>query len=463
MRKYAYPPGPKSKTPVGDISRLLDAMRDPTGVFLNIANQYGDIAHFKLVYRHAYLLNHHEYIQNVLTNHYENFIKGWAWERGKGILGEGLLTSEGGFHQRQRRLAKPAFHKSRIASYGAVMTELAEKAQGSWREGEALDVSQDMYRLTLAIVAKTLFGAEVESETENISFALGVFRREWWRTLWLVRLPFYNKISKLPFKTFRDFNKARQMLDTTIYRIINERRLSGTDKGDLLSMLLLAQDEGGVMTDLQARDEVMTIFLAGHETTAASLTWAWYLLSQHPEVEERLHREVDAVLGGRLPTFDDLPKLEYTRMVFAETIRLYPPVWMTTRRPIKDIKLGPYVIPYNSIVLICPYVTHRKPEYYPEPLKFDPQRWTPESESKLPKFAYFPFGGGPRHCLGEQFAWMESVLVIATIAQRWKLRLEPGHQVEAEPYVTLRAKYGMRMKPEKRHAAPNSERLGVSR
>ena len=456
MSASSYPPGPKGIPLIGNIYRLFEFMHDPVGFFFKVAEKYGDddIVYFKVGPRRVYLLNNPEYIQDVLTNHYGNFVKGAAWERGKGILGEGLLTSEGNFHKRQRRLAQPAFHQHRIASYGALMIDCAEKTQDKWQDGSILDLYQEMYRLTLSIVAKTLFGAEIESETKDISNALSVVREEWLRTIYLTNLPLHKLIMKLPLSTFRRFNKARNRLDATIYRIIKDRRASGKDYGDLLSMLLLSQDEdcnGDGMTDLQVRDEVMTIFLAGHETTASSLIWVFYLISQNPEVEARLWQELDKVLDGRIPMVEDLPHLQYTRMVFAETLRIYPPVWLTTRRPLKDWKVGSYTVPADSVIVICPYLIHRNPRFYPNPLCFDPQRWTAESEANRPRFAYLPFGGGPRRCLGEHFALMESALVIATIAQRWRVKHVPGHPVEPELYVTLRPKYGMKMKLERRN------------
>jgi cytochrome P450 len=237
--------------------------------------------------------------------------------------------------------------------------------------------------------------------------------------------------------------------------MIRERRASGEDRGDLLSMLLLAQDEednGGGMSDRQVRDEAMTLFLAGHETTANALTWTWYLVSQHPEVEEKLHAEIDAVLADRLPTADDVAQLRYTRMVLSEAIRLYPPAWAMGRRVLGDYEVPPYRIPANSLIFLSPYVMHHDPRYFPNPDAFDPQRWTAEAQVERPKFSYFPFGGGPRQCIGEGFAWMEGVLLIATLAQRWRLRLVPGHPVALQPLVTLRPKYGMRMVAERRSA-----------
>jgi cytochrome P450 len=265
-------------------------------------------------------------------------------------------------------------------------------------------------------------------------------------------LPFADVIDRLPVPKLRRARMARVRLDAIIYRMIADRRASGRDHGDLLSMLLAAQDEddGGVMTDQQVRDEAMTIFLAGHETTANALTWLWYLLSGAPDVEAKLHEEVDRVLQGRLPTLADVPSLPYLERVATESMRLYPPAWIIGRRALTDYRVGAYVVPARSIIIMSPYVTQRDPRYYADAERFVPDRWTPEFRAGLPKFAYFPFGGGPRQCIGESFAWMEVILLVATIAQQWQLRLVPGHPVVPQPLLTLRTKHGMRMTAEKR-------------
>jgi cytochrome P450 len=263
-----------------------------------------------------------------------------------------------------------------------------------------------------------------------------------------ITIPFFELLQKLPLPQLRRFDAARARLDAIIYRLIEQRRLAGEDRGDLLSMLLLAQDtevDGGGMTDEQLRDELMTIFLAGHETTANALTWTWYLLSQNPEAEARLHEEIDRVLAGRVPGFDDVAKLKYTEMVLAESMRLYPPAWALGRLAMEDFEIGGYVVPRKSLVLMSQYVMHRDPRYFAEPFKFKPERWTPEARESRPQFSYFPFGGGPRRCIGEGFAWMEGILLIATIARQWQMRLVPNHPVVLKPVITLRPKHGMRM------------------
>jgi cytochrome P450 len=340
--------------------------------------------------------------------------------------------------------------------------EHAARARNRWQPDETLDIWQEMMRLTLGIVGKTLFDADVEAEAPEIGRALTSVMQLFDR----ITNPLGNLLDKLPLPSNVRWLKAKARLDSTIHRIIEEHRATGVDRGDLLSMLIAAQDEegdGGSMSDAQLRDEAMTLFVAGHETTANALTWTWYLISQHPEVEARLHEEIDLVLQDGIPTADDVPKLRYTEMVFAESMRLYPPAWTLGRRVLSDYQVGDYVLREGSIVLMSPWVTHHDERYFPEPFKFDPERWTSEARESRPKFSYFPFGGGPRVCIGEQFAWMEGVLLIATIAQQWKMRLAPGQQVEPKPMVTLRPRYGLRMLLESReHAAREVEYASLS-
>ncbi len=448
MSRYNFPPGPKGEPVVGCLRQLR---RDPMKFLFGAAAEYGDIVHFKLATQDVFLLNDPDLIRDVLVTNSKNFQKSRGLQMAKAVLGEGLLTSEGDFHRRQRRLSQPAFHRQRIATYAQMMVAYGQRIQTNWRDGETLDIAEEMMRLTLNVVAKTLFNADVESEAREIGESLTATMKMFDR----VTLPFAGLINKLPLPSNLRFRRAQKRLDETIYRIINEHRAAGEDRGDLLSMLLMAQDEeegSGSMTDRQLRDEAMTIFLAGHETTANALTWAWYLLSQHPEVEAKLHEEIDAVLEGREPTAEDFPKLRYCYKVFAEAMRLYPPAWTMGRQVMNDYPLREYVAPRGSIILMSQYVMHHNKKYYPEPFKFDPEHWTEEAQAKRPKFAYFPFGGGPRLCIGEQFAWMEGVLMLATIAQNWRMKLLPGHRVEMRPIVTLRSKYGMKMILEHRPA-----------
>jgi len=418
-------------------------------MMIAMAAEHGDIAHFRVGPQHLYLFNHPDLIRDVLVTNQKNFRKSRGLERAKRLLGEGLLTSEGEFHLRQRRLAQPAFHRARIASYGATMTDYSSQLQSSWEDRSTVDVHQQMMRLTLGIVSKTLFDAHVDGEASEIGDALTTA----FESFNLAMLPFTEYLDKLPIPAARRFNAARARLDGTIYRMIDERRRIGGDRGDLLSMLLTATDsegDGRGMDDTQLRDEALTIFLAGHETTANALTWTWYLLSQNPAVEARLHAEIDAAVPGRMPEFDDLPALPYTRMVLAESMRLYPPAWAIGRRAISAFELRGYTVPKKSVVLMSQYLMHRDPRYFPDPERFDPGRWTSEAQALRPKFSYFPFGGGTRVCIGEQFAWMEGILLIASIAQNWRLRLAPAHRVEVQPLITLRPRYGMTMSLERR-------------
>ena len=441
MTTLTYPRGPKGKLLGGNFTAFR---RNALSYLQDASREYGDVVYFRFGPQDVFFLNHPDYVKDILVTHHQSFMKGRALQRAKRLLGEGLLTSEGEFHRRQRRLAQPAFHRARIASYGEVMTAYATRAASRWRDGETLDISQEMMRLTLAIVGKTLFDADVEAEADEIGAALTAVME----LFDFLLLPFSELLEKLPLPHVRRFRRAKARLDETIYRIIEERRRSNVDRGDLLSMLLSARDEegdGGQMTDLQVRDEVMTLFLAGHETTANALTWTWYLLSQNPEIEAKLHDELDAALDGRCPTVEDVPRLRYTEMVLAEAMRLYPPAWAIGRLALKEHEIGDYAIPAKSLVLLSPYVTHRDARFFPEPENFDPERWTVEARELLPQFAYFPFGGGPRRCIGESFAWMEGILLIATLAQHWRMRLVPTHRVEPLAVITLRAKYGMRM------------------
>lgn len=437
------PPGPKRS-----FRNLLvyGPGRDPLAFFTSLARTHGDVAHVRMAFEHVVLVSDPGDIRDILVTHQRHFMKGRGLQSAKPLLGEGLLTSEGATHLRQRRLMQPAFHRERIGAYATAMTECASRLREKWVDGERIDVAQEMMRLTLAIVGKTLFDADVESQAPEVGRALNAVME----SFWVMMLPFADLLERLPVPMLRRSRAARETLDAIIFRLIAERRASPGDRGDLLSMLLAARDEeneGRGMTDPQVRDEAMTIFLAGHETTANALTWTWYLLSRAPEVEARLHQEVDGVLCGRLPTMADIPSLRFVEQVATESMRLYPPAWMIGRRALRDYPIRDYVLPAGTIVVMSPYVVQRDARYFSEPDRFMPDRWTPEFKAALPPFAYLPFGGGSRRCIGESFAWMELVLVLSTIAQRWRLRLVPGHPVVPQPVVTLRTKHGMKMTP----------------
>jgi cytochrome P450 len=446
MPAVAAAPGPRLSLIASLIYRPGGG--DPLHFFTSLARTYGDISTYRMAGEQLFLVNDPRLIRDILVTHNRNFTKSRGLERTKRLLGQGLLTSEGALHLRQRRLMQPAFHRDRIAAYGELMVGYADRMRRGWSDGATLDIAREMNRLTLSIVGKTLFDVDVESQAAAVGEALTAVME----SFWLMMLPFADALERLPLPKLRRARLARARLDAIIYRMIADRRAGGRDHGDLLSMLLSAQDEdeGGGMTDQQVRDEAMTIFLAGHETTANALMWTWFLLSGAPEVEAKLHAEIDRALQGRLPVMGDLGSLPFVERVVTESMRLYPPAWIVGRRAIDAYQLGEYLVPPRSILIMSPYLMQRDPRFYPDPERFDPDRWTPEFRAALPRFAYFPFGGGPRQCIGESFAWMELILLVATIAQQYRLRLVPGHPVVPEPLITLRAKHGMRMTVERR-------------
>lgn len=415
--------------------------RDPVRFLRRLARDHGDVVPFRLGPERLMLVNHPDLIRDVLVTNARCYHKGRGLEKAKRLLGEGLLTSEDDFHLRQRRLIQPAFHRQRIASYAETMTHCAARMRDEWRDGEARDMAEEMMQLTLAIVGKTLFNADVESESQ----AVGAAMAEVLALFNLFMLPFAELFERLPLPPVRRFNEARARLDAIIYRLIAEHRARGEDQGDLLSLLLSAQDEDGTaMTDAQIRDEAITIFLAGHETTANMLAWTWYALSQNPDAEAKFHAEIDA-LPTDAPGLDELPQLSYTRRVLSESLRLYPPGWIVGRRAVADTSVGDSPVKKGTVLILAPTVTHVDPRWFLDPERFDPDRWTPEAEAARPKFAYFPFSGGPRICIGEQFAWTEGMILLATLGRKWKMRLDPKQRIGWQPIITLRPKYGMRM------------------
>jgi len=436
-------PGPRQRYP-GEFA--LAVVRRPLELFEELAHLHGDVAGIRIASQPVVLVSDPERIRDVLVTHGRMFHKGRGLERAKMLLGEGLLTSEDELHLRQRRLAQPAFHRARIAAYAETMATYAARRSEKWRDGERLDVAREMAAYTLAVVGKTLFDADIEGEAHEIGEALGAAIDAFNLSV----LPFGELLEKLPIPTTLRFRRGRERLDATIYRLIAERRASGEDRGDLLSMLLLAQDsegDGAGMSDRQLRDEAMTLLLAGHETTANLLTWTWYLLSQHPDVEAALHAEVDAVPAEQLGA-DDLARLPFTRAVLTESMRLFPPAWIIGRRAMEPYRIGDHELPARTIVLTSQWVVHRDPRWWPEADRFLPARWMPGGsalDATRPKFSYFPFGAGTRVCIGEQFAWLEGTLALATMARRWRLRLVSGTPVVPQPVVTLRVRGGLPM------------------
>ena len=411
-----------------------------------LQRDYGDIVTMRYYNFRVFFISHPDYIEQVLVTDNRKFIKGRILRKNKQLFGNGLLTSEGDFWLRQRRLAQPAFHRGRVASYADTMVRYASRIASEWRNGEERDIHAEMMRLTLSIVAKTLFDADVDREAKRVGHALEAimqlnsdFRKLILTPTWL---PTPRKIRA---------TIATAKLNRIVYRFIEERRASGVDNGDLLSMLLAARDDDGSrMTDRQLRDESITIFLAGHETTANALSWTWMLLAQNPNVESKLHEELDRVLGGREPTVEDLPNLRYTGQVITESMRLYPPAWGMARVAIDNTEIAGYPIPKGCGVSLAQWVVHRDPRWFDAPLEFRPERWEGDLLKRLPRFAYFPFGGGPRQCIGNNFAVMEASLLLATLAQQFRISLTPGREIIPAASITLRPKTGIWGKIEKR-------------
>lgn len=422
--------------------------KSPTD-FLQKLAALGDVTSFKMGPQQAFFINHPDLVRDLLVTSHSKFIKGRALQRAKSLLGEGLLTSEKDFHLRQRRMIQPAFHRSRINEYAKAMIEFSDKMSAEWQDGETRDIDKEMMRLTLWIVGKTLFGANVEDDAGEVGKAMTTIVSMFNFML----LPFAELLEKLPLPQTKRLKNARQTLDEVIYKIINERRISGEDNGDLLSMLLIAQDEetGGAMTDQQVRDECLTIFLAGHETTANALTWTFYLLSQNPQAEAKFHAEIDEVLSNNPLTPEDYPRLKYTEAIIAESMRLFPPAWAIGRLSTESHEFGGYHIPNKSLILASPFVLQRDARFWENSDKFIPERWENLTVKEAGnKFIYLPFSKGVRSCIGESFAWMETVLLMANIGKKWKLRLAHEQKIALQPLITLRPKYGMRMSLEKR-------------
>jgi cytochrome P450 len=432
--------------------------RDPLEFLCRVSNTHGDVVRWRVGPMPIYLLRHPDAVQRVLVDRNRNYDKQTrGYDALRLFLRDGLLTSEGSFWRRQRRIAQPAFHRGRIAAFGKTMVDLTQAMLPAWERhadrGETVDVAEEMTSLTLRIVAKTLMSTDVNDRDNEVGRAvelLNAFARD------LMTNPFTLPLS-LPTPRNRRFRRAADVLERTLRTIIAQRRRTGEDAEDLLSMLMAARDEdtGESMSDEQLRDEAMTIFLAGHETTANALAWALYLLSTHPDVERRVRTELFDVLGDRAPTIDDLGKLVYLQQVVKETLRLYPPAWSIGRRAVEADVIDGYRIDAGSLVLLSPWVTHRHPAFWPNPEGFDPERFTPQVEQTRPRYAYFPFGGGPRLCIGNNFAMMEAQLVLATVLQRVSAALVPGHPVVPQPLITLRPAHGLRMSL---HRAPSAVR-----
>ncbi len=440
-------PGPSG---FGFGGRLLAFRRDPLGFLTRLAREHGDVAAARLGPRTLVLVSDPELIRELLVVRDREFVKSQALQRARQLLGEGLLTSEGELHLRQRRLLQPVFHRERVAEYAGAMGSLAATfAERRWRGRSArpLDMAAEMSALTLIVVGRTLFGADVEAEAPEIGRALtdamALMRR--------VSNPLAPVLDRLPLPATRRFRRARARLDETIHRLIRERRARGVrpEDRDLLALLLSGQGAGHG-DERQLRNEGLTLFLAGHETTANALAWTLYLLAQHPEVAARLRAEVDGVLAGGPAVPEAFDRLPYTLRVLTESMRLYPPAWTIGRQTLHPLELGGFTIPARQPILAAEWVVQRDPRWFERPGCFEPDRWLPERAAALPRFAYFPFGAGMRKCIGESFAWMEAVLVLATLVARWRFALVPGQEIRPLPLVTLRPSPAVMMTVEER-------------
>ena len=438
-----FPPGPPNRL----LSALFGAMQqNPLDYFTDTARKYGDVSGMCIGNFRSLFINHPDLIEDVLVNNAKKYHKGRILQANKYLFGEGLLTSEGDFWLRQRRLSQPAFHRARVSAYAATMAEYAEQMLATWHNGEERDIHEEMIQLALRIVGKTLFDADVTRDAKEVGETLDIllqiaanFGRTILVPLW-VPTP-RNLRAKLGIKR----------LEKVIYRIIAERRASGHDTGDLLSILLDAQDEDGShMSDRQLRDETITLFLAGHETTANTLSWTWWLLAQNPAVEKRFHEELDGVLGGRVPTLNDLPKLTYLSHVLTESLRLYPTAWGMARLAAEEHEIAGYPVRVGYGVAFAQWVVQRDARWFDAPLEFRPERWENGLAKQLPRFAYFPFGGGPRQCIGNAFALMEASVVLATVGRKYRFSLVPEHQVTPLASITLRPRNGIRVTLESR-------------
>lgn len=422
---------------------LLQAVRDPLG-FFNYAREYGDIVPSRVGWTRVLLLNHPNYIEEVFSQQNRVFMrKGhFLCNNSKLLLGNGLFLSEGKFYHHQRKLAQPAFHKQMIASYGEVMVEETNHVIATWLDGQERDVYKEFISITMSIIGKTMLDNELDAvAANNVTAALDATMNR-----------FVNRMNALFLvpnwlltPSHLRFRKAVKQLDQIVYDIINQHSTSEENQGTFLDLLLYAQKEGSQITLQQLRDEVINIFLAGHETTAIALTWISFLLSQHPLVEAKLIEELQTVLSGRTPTVADLPQLRYTETIALEALRLYPPVWLLERVALEDTEIAGYPVPKGTWVFASQWSAHRNPDFFPEPEKFNPSRWEDGLAKRLPLGAYFPFGLGGRSCIGKDFGMMELVLLIATIFQNFQLKLVPGHPVEILPSLTLRPKHGMKM------------------
>lgn len=446
-RRYRFPPGVEHNL-------LWEGLRnlgpiEPIPFFERLVRDYGKVASYRVGRQRVVFVSDAELIREVLVVQNDNFVKGEPVRRTKMLLGNGMITAEHAEWRAQRQAAQPAFHRQRIRRYADEMVEITARARERIRGGEEFDLAQFLMELALEIVAKTLFDTELDAEAavvaREINHIMDVYN-------FMMVLPAPQLFLHFPLPQVRKFRKARRRVDRTVNRMIDEH-LHGAKRnsGDLLSMMIESipnvDSEAGKQ---QLRDQVVTIFLAGYETTANALAWTFRLLGEHAEMEERLSEEIGRVLKGHAATVDDVPQLKYSEMILAESMRLYPPAWAQVRQALNDFQLGEYFLPAGTTVAMSQWIMHRRPEFFPDPLRFDPERFRPEARAGRPKFAYFPFGGGARQCIGEAFAWMEGALVLATLLQRWKFGLVPDQVFQPQSLITLRPRYGVRVIAEPR-------------
>jgi len=452
MANSARAPGPKGHWLLGS---LREFRQDMLAFYTRIAREYGDVVSFRLGPKQLVLLNHPDFIEQVLVTENRNFIKHYAFRLLRPTLGDGLVISEGDFWLRQRRLMQPAFSRQRIDGFGPTIVDYATRMMEAWRPGSTRDLHADMTKLAMSIVTKTLLDVDAGENARTVGKSVDVIMDDFNdRFQSAFPPPFW-----LPVPRNLHLKRHVRRLDAIIHDIIGQRRAEKQDRGDLLSVLVQARDEADNtgMTDKQLRDEVMTLFLAGHETTASALSWMWHLLARHPKVEARLVAELDSVLAGRPPTAADVPRLPYTEQVVLETLRLYPPAYVIGRQPLEDCTIGGYRVAAGTSILISKYVTHRDPRFFERPDEFDPDRWNDGLIKRLPKYTYFPFGGGPRVCIGNSFAMLEAVLVVATVAQRFHFDWAAEPPVVPWPSITLRPRHGIHMVLRARAAATGAD------
>jgi cytochrome P450 len=445
-------PGPQSYLGIQEVLRFR---RDPIAFLQDLAGRYGDVVHFRLGWKHAFLLNHPDLVQQFLAANASKQTRGPVMQRGRAVMGQGLLTSEDPLHAAQRKLIQPAFHRDQITRHAKVMVQYADRTCRRWQPGEILDLHKEMLRLTLSILGNTLFDTEIEEDAAEIGEAV----TELMSLVDLVFVPFSRYLTHMPLPGMRQLKGVRKRLDHLIYGLIHERLRSGEDRGDLLSMLLRHQpaDSNSARAIRQVRDECVTILLAGHETIANALTYALFLLTQHPEHVQRVRTEVGQVAGQKPLGAEDFDRLNFTHRVVSESMRLYPPVWILGRAITEPCSIGRYTAPRGSILFVSQYLLHRDARFFPEPTVFDPDRFL--ERHKACRSAYFPFGAGPRRCIGEGFAWMEGVLALATILRDSEIELLPQTKLVLDPKVTLRPKLPVLVRV---NAAPNVNTLSVA-